>query len=108
MDVGAEMYADILSSVLNDWVDELSGEALIDFAQVCRTQMIESARATAAVALAAELSYDRALLKVCEAHEIASSIRRFSRPGEERSRLEQELIGIGIDLVSSPKTWQDS
>ena len=36
------MYADILSSVLNDWVDELSGPALIDFAQVCRVQMLES------------------------------------------------------------------
>ena len=60
------MYADILSSVLNDWVDELSGTALIDFAQVCRVQMLESSGETAVVALAAELSYDRALIKVCE------------------------------------------
>ncbi len=101
------MYADILSSVLNDWVDELSGDALIAFAQVCRAQMLESARETAAVVLAAELSYDRALLKVCEAHGIASSTRRFTRPREERSRLEDELIGIGIDLVSSRETWPD-
>ena len=36
------MYAGILSSVLNDWVDELSGEALIDFAQVCRVQMLDT------------------------------------------------------------------
>ena len=26
------VYADILSSVLNDWVDELGGDALIEFA----------------------------------------------------------------------------
>jgi len=97
------MYADILSSVLSDWVDELNGEALIDFAQVCRVQMFESARDTAAVALAAELSYDRALLKVCEEHGIGTSTRRFSRPGEERSRLERALLAIGIDLVSPPR-----
>ena len=70
------MYADMLSSVLNDWVDELSGDALIHFAQVCRAQMLESARDTAVTALAAELSYDRA------------------------SRLERELTAIGIDVVS--------
>ncbi len=27
------MYADILSSVLNDWVDGLSGAELVEFAQ---------------------------------------------------------------------------
>jgi hypothetical protein len=101
------MYADILSSVLSDWVDELSGEALVEFARVCRMQMLESVRDVAAIALAAELSYDRALLKVCEAHGIGSSTRRFSRPREERSRLEKELMGIGIDLVSAPKSWPD-
>jgi hypothetical protein len=102
------MYADILSSVINDWVDELSGETLIDFAQVCRAQMLESARDTAIVALAAELSYDRALLKVCEAHGIGTSPHRFSRPREERSRLERELKAVGIDLVSQPRSGVDS
>ena len=94
------MYADILSSVLNDWVDELSGDALIDFAQVCRAQMLESARDTAVVALAAELSYDRALIKVCEAYGIDATTLRYSYPEQERSRLERELIAIGIDVVS--------
>jgi hypothetical protein len=101
------MYADILSSVLNDWVDELSGEALVDFAQVCRVQMLESARDTAVVALAAELSYDRALLKVCAANGIDITTRRFSQPREERAQLEQELSAIDIDLASSPRTRSD-
>ena len=101
------MYAHILSSVLNDWVDELSGEALIDFAQVCRVQMLESAGDTAVIALAAELSYDRALLKVCAAHGIDITGRRFSQPREERAQLEQELTAIGIDLVSSDRTGLD-
>jgi len=95
------MYADILSSVLNDWVDELSGPALIDFAQVCRVQMLESSGGAAVVALAAELSYDRALIKVCEAHSVDTTTRRFSHAKEERARLEGELMAIGIDLVSS-------
>ena len=95
------MYADILSSVLNDWVDELSGAALIDFAQVCRMQMLESSGGTAVVALAAELSYDRSLIKVCEEYAIGTTTRRFSHPKEERDRLEHELTAIGIDLASS-------
>ena len=74
------MYADILSSVLNDWVDELSGDALIDFAQLCRAQMLESARDRGVIALAAELSYDRALIKVCEAYGIDATILRYSYP----------------------------
>jgi hypothetical protein len=100
------MYAGILSSVLNDWVDELNGEALIDFAQVCRVQMLDSSpeRDSAATALAAELSYDRALIKVCEAHGIAAVALRFSRPSAERARLEGELFAIGIDVVGSSRS----
>jgi hypothetical protein len=100
------MYADILSSVLNDWVDELSGDALIDFAQVCRAQMLDSSpgRDTASTALAAELSYDRARIKVCEAHGIGVTPLRVSRPRDERARLECELVAIWIDLVASSRS----
>jgi hypothetical protein len=100
------VYADILSSVLNDWVDELSGDALIDFAQVCRVQMLDSSpgRDSASTALAAELSYDRALIKVCEAHGIEVRSWRFSHPNKERARLEGELVAIGIDLVASSRS----
>lgn len=100
------MYADILSSVLNDWVDELSGAALIEFAQVCRAQMLDASpdRDSASTALAAELSYDRALIKVCQAHGIAVMPWRFSHPSEERARLEGELVTIGVDLVASSRS----
>jgi hypothetical protein len=63
--------------------------------------MITSSTGTAVVSLAAELSYDRALIKVCEAHSIDTTTRRFSHPKEERARLERELMAIGIDLASS-------
>ena len=96
------MYADILSSVLNDWVDGLSGAELVEFARVCRAQMLDVSprRDSASTALAAELSYDRALIKVCQAHGIAVMPWRFSHPGEERGRLERELVTIGVDLVA--------
>ena len=76
------MYVGILASVLNDWVDELSGDDLVDFARVCRAQMLDTSpqRDSAATVLAAELSYDRALIKVCEAHGIDAIALRFSRP----------------------------
>ena len=103
------MYADILSSVLNDWVDELSGDSLIEFAHMCRVQMLDSspARNSASAALAAELSYDRALIKVCQAHGIAVMPWRFSHPNEERTRLESELVAIGIDLIASSRGFGD-
>lgn len=100
------MYVGILSSVLNDWVDELNGNALIDFARVCRVQMLDSSprRDSAATALAAELSYDRALIKVCEAHGIEAIALRFSSPSAERARLEGELLAIGIDLLAASRS----
>jgi hypothetical protein len=97
------MYYDILSSILSDWVDELDGDALIDFAQVCRIEMLQSNRGTAVIALAAELSYDRALIKLCEAHAIETTIVRYSHPQRERARLEAALSAIGIDLVSASR-----
>jgi len=96
------MYADILSRALNDWADDLSGDALIEFARVCRTEILGSSppRSTAAAALSAELSYDRALIKLCEAHGIDAKNVSFSRPGQARARLEGRLVAIGIDLVA--------
>ena len=34
------MYVDILSSALDTWVDELTGTALVDYALVCRAEML--------------------------------------------------------------------
>jgi hypothetical protein len=96
------MYVDILSQALDDWADDLSGDALVDFAQVCRAQMLDPSPpgSTTSTALTAELSYDRALIKLCEAHGIDVKYSGFSRPGQERARLERRLVAIGIDLVA--------
>jgi hypothetical protein len=99
------MYVDILSQALEDWVDDLSGDALIEFAQKCRAQMLcpSPPGSTTSTALSAELSYDRALVKLCEAHGIDVKYSSFSRPDQERARLERRLVAIGVDLVASSR-----
>jgi hypothetical protein len=89
-------------SVFDDWVEELSGSALIDYAVVCRAEMLECPRAgaSATLALAAEVSYDRALIKLCIANGIEADARGFSHPGAERARLERNLVAAGIDLAA--------
>ena len=98
------MYSHILSSALNDWVDELTGEALVEYAVVCRSEMlrpIEHQGESALTSLAAEVAYDRALLKLCEAHGIAVADLSFLHPHEERARLEAALA----DSRTRPPPW---
>ena len=49
-------------------------------------------------ALAAEVSYDRSLIKLSESLDIAASASNFTHPREERRRLETRLAECGIDL----------
>jgi hypothetical protein len=96
------MYAHILSSALNDWVDELTGDALVEYAFVCRSEMRQPPQyqgETALIALAAEVAYDRALIKLCEAHGIGVVDLSFLHPRQERARLEAALVAAGIDLA---------
>jgi hypothetical protein len=96
------MYAHILSSALDDWVDELTGHALIDYALVCRSEMRRPSQypgQTALTALAAEVAYDRALIKLCEAQRIGVSDLSFLHPRQERARLEAALAAAGVDLT---------
>jgi hypothetical protein len=97
------MYTHLLLSVFDDWVDELTGSALVDYAVVCRAQMLASAPhrgESASLALAAEVSYDRALIKLCIANGVEADALGFSHPGAERARLEHDLATAGIDLAA--------
>jgi hypothetical protein len=99
------MYTDLLRTVVDNWADDLTGDALIDHTVARRAEML---RAHANVhqrqdeasyeALAAEVAYDRALLKLCEGHDIDAHPEGFSRPGEERLRLERQLANAGVNL----------
>lgn len=99
------MYTHLLSSVFDDWVDALSGETLIDYALVCRAETLAplshdaQGSTSAYIALGAEVAYDRALIKLCEANGIEVSADGFSHPAAERNRLERELATCGIDLA---------
>ena len=48
--------------------------------------------------LAAEVRYDRALLRLCASLGIGTSVERFSPPRDERHRLEHALAVRDIDL----------
>jgi len=101
------MYVHLLASAFDDWVDGLIGEALVDYTVVCRAEMLASQSSvhhhkgeSAYIALAAEVAYDRALLKLCTACGIEASTQGFSHPSDERLRLERELVGMGVDLMA--------
>jgi hypothetical protein len=95
------MYVDILSSALDTWVDELTGTALVDYALECRAEMLEVGANhgdTVYSSLAAEIAYDRALMKLCETLGMTVMVKRFANPRAERARLERELTVAGVDL----------
>ena len=97
------MYVDILSSALDSWADELTGTALVDYAQCCRAEMLGVGPHhgdTAYSSLAAEVAYDRALIKLCETNYVTVTATDFAFPRQERVRLERELATCGIDLVA--------
>ena len=106
------MYSHLLSSVLDDWVDEFTGEALVDYALVCRAATLASRPRcsakgmdeSACIALGAEIAYDRALIKLCAANGIQVSAEGFSHPAAERARLEHQLATHGIGLFDLART----
>jgi hypothetical protein len=99
------MYTDLLSRILERWVDELTGDALIDHARTCRVALGDRGAygpASSADLLAAEISYDRVLVRLCEIHGIVVDPAAFVHPGDARRCLEAELATAGVDLVDDP------
>jgi hypothetical protein len=97
------MYVDILSSALGSWVDELTDSSLVEYTLTCRAEMLGAGPHrgdTAYSSLAVEIAYDRALIKLCEAHDVPVMATSFAHPREERARLEHELASAGIDLAA--------
>jgi hypothetical protein len=113
------MYVDILSSALDDWVTDLAGPELIDYALLCRDELrvVSPPRGGSAyTALAAEIAYDRALIALCTERGIYAHATSFAYPRAERQRIETVLKEEGLDL-DSPRTrktgalvspWMDS
>jgi hypothetical protein len=94
------MYVAILSSALDDWVTDLRGLDLIEYALLCREELqvvSPPRRVSAYTALAAEIAYDRALIALCTERGIDANATSFSYPRAERQRIETVLRGAGVD-----------
>jgi hypothetical protein len=98
------MYTQLLDAALHQLPIDRSGEKRVALAEVwrCRNQL---ERGTADVdpdtvpaALALQIAYDVALLRLAELIGIESDPSRFDRPQLERSRLEGALADRGISL----------
>jgi hypothetical protein len=106
---GASMYVDLLRHALANWESGLASSTLLDHVVACRLALLTSAHApdaSAYLALATDVAYDSALIRMCEACALSSNVANFSHPSAERRRLELALTAIGIDLVDSSRRAQ--
>jgi hypothetical protein len=97
------MYVDLLAGALDTRLEVLTGDDLVGHVVLCRSEMLASApykETSAYTALATEVAYDRALLKLCQAKNIEVLASDFAHPACERRRLETELMGAGINLAA--------
>jgi hypothetical protein len=95
------MYVQLLTDALDEWVLASDRHDVVAHAVECRTHMLLATPRKgepAFRALAAQVSYDRSLIKLCEVFDIATSPDRFSDALSERRRLENELTHAGLDL----------
>ena len=64
-----------------------------------RLRAEDTATTPADEVLARELSYDGALLRLCESLDVpAATPSRFVNPEQERARLERELVDRGVTI----------
>jgi len=85
------MYVTLLRCSLDDWFDEPSREELLEHVLTRRFEMLvgpADLEGNVYSALASEVGYDR-----------ATSPENFTKPAEERQRLERALSAAGIDLT---------
>jgi hypothetical protein len=95
------MYVTLLSGALDLWDVDLDDDALLDHVRHCRAALPAQdlgAGVLSETALAAEISYDRALICLAAHCGIDVTPRNFMHPRIERERLELELLRVGIDL----------
>jgi hypothetical protein len=95
------MYVDLLSNALDDWAGELTGPPLVRYVRVCRDALFHPGAygmLRNADLLAAEITYDRALVQLCSQHAISVDPEAFIFPAEARARLESALAAAGVSL----------
>lgn len=94
------MYRDLLTQALDtheEW--PLPGDLLLAELVDLRARLDATDAATPVTeALARELSYDSALIRLCASLEVRATPAWFDSPEHERARLEHELARRGIRL----------
>jgi hypothetical protein len=95
------MYVDILSNALAYSGVRLTIDELVDRAILFReaVDFPGTYGQCAADVLAAEIAYDRVLIRLCELYGIAVDPAAFIHPHEARLCLEAHLTNVGVDLV---------
>jgi hypothetical protein len=89
------MYVDLLTRALGtDEAGSRSNDLLL----------AGGSTTSAAESLARELSYDGALIRMCEAVSVPASPARFTNPTQERQRLELELAALGLPFIEPAET----
>jgi len=98
------MYRDLLTRALGkDEGWHRSGDLLLADLVETRARLHATGAATpVAEALARELSYDGALIRLCASLNVRATPEWFESPERERSRLEHELLHRGI-LLPTPQ-----
>ena len=102
------MYSDLLTRALGKGEDgHKSNDLLLADLVDSRVRLhVAGAAAPVAEALARELSYDGALIRLCKSLEVRATPEWFDSPRRERARLERELLRRGILLP--PLQLQDA
>ena len=98
------MYVELLTRALAEWPSEIRDDTLVEYARNCRREMVRTSsrrQKGAYAALAAEIAYDRALVKLCLANDVVVAPDDFSHPEKERRELEVRLAERGLDLVGA-------
>jgi hypothetical protein len=95
------MYVDLLTRALGKGEEGQRSDDLLlaDLVQSRARLRATDGTTPVAEALARELSYDGALIRLCESRGVQAAPARFGNPVRERARLEQELSDLGLALA---------
>jgi hypothetical protein len=89
------MYVAYLSDALQSWDCDLTRDELVDHAVSSCAHLLTmrlSPNRSAHDLLAAEVAYDRTLVRLCDEIGVATSATSFADPMAERHRIEQLLV----------------
>jgi hypothetical protein len=94
------MYRDLLTQALGNGEEGRRSEDLLlaDLVESRARLHVTGVAAPVAEALARELSYDGALIRLCDAVHVRATPEWYENPEQERARLERELSRRGIKL----------